>query len=227
MKQLQLSARARLGVVLGVSSLASSILYIVGVWGAYERDFTYMNWNLVLAWAALAITLWLEQVLRRNLWSTWYALAVTFLWILFLPNTFYMITDYIHMAEIPTSELVFGAITFSSFIFNAFVLGVLSLAIVHNELLKRLTKRAAALTVGGVLLVCSFAIYIGRELRWNSWDIVTNPSSLLFDVTDRLINIHHHPRILTTTLGFFVLLTTLYAVAWHANMLLRASHRSN
>jgi uncharacterized membrane protein len=68
------------------------------------------------------------------------------------------------------------------------------------------------LLVAITLLLCSFAIYLGRDLRWNSWDILINPGSLLFDVSDRFLHPGAHPRTFVTTLTFFVLLGTFYIV---------------
>lgn len=215
MRRRYLSTRVRLGLALGFSSLTSVGFYMAGPWSRYELDFIYMIWNLFLAWLSFGTALLLERTLRRAIWSSWYALLVTATWLIFLPNTFYMLTDFIHIKELASADLVSGVIMLSSFILNGVVLGLLSVHMVHRELVKRVRARTAALLVGFALLSCSFAIYIGRELRWNTWDIVTNPASLLFDVTERLLNPRAHPDMFSITLGFFVLLTALYTVAWH------------
>lgn len=215
MRRRYLSTRVRLGLALGFSSLTSVGLYMAGPWSRYEPDFIYMIWNLFLAWISFVAALVLERTLHRAVWSSWYALFVTALWLTFLPNTFYMLTDFIHIQEFTSADLVSGVIMLSSFILNGVVLGLLSLYLVHRELVKRMRARTAVGIVGLVLISCSFAIYIGRELRWNTWDIVTNPASVLFDVTDRLLNPGAHPNMFGITLGFFVLLTALYSVAWH------------
>lgn len=226
MRKVYLSSRARLGLALLASSLVSVGLYVGGTWGSYENDFAYMIWNLFLAWVALGLTLFLERTLHRTYWSSWFALLITTVWIVFLPNTFYMITDFIHVKELSTEDLVYGAFMFSSFIFNAVILGIISIYIVHQELLKRLHARTAGLLVGGIILLCSFAMYIGRELRWNSWDIVANPSSLLFDVTDRLLNAREHPHMIAVTLGFFALVASTYAVVWQMARVGRGQQKS-
>jgi uncharacterized membrane protein len=215
MRRFYISARVKLGMALGVSSLTSVGLYIAGVWGSHERDFGFMMWNLFLAWLALAITLWLERTLNRSLWSSWYALAMTALWIVFLPNTFYMITDLIHVQELTQTDLMYGVVMLASFIFNGVMLGLISLYIVHWELQKRLKARTAYILIELSILVCSFAIYIGRELRWNTWDILVNPAALLFDASDRIINVQQHPRAVTITLSFFILISTAYAIVLH------------
>jgi uncharacterized membrane protein len=216
MQRCYLSTRARLGLALGLSSVVSVVLYVAGPWGSYEPGFAYMNWNLFLAWLAFAVTLWLERTLRRSLWSGWYALLLTGMWLVFLPNTFYMLTDFIHIQELSTADLVLGVVMLSSFILNGLLLGFLSVYVVHRELAKRVKPRTAAGLLAAVFFTCSFAIYVGRELRWNTWDVLTNPFSVLLDVTEHLFNPSSHPGMFGITAGFFLLLTSLYAVVWHA-----------
>lgn len=215
MKRSNLSARGKLGLALGASSLASIGLFIVGAVMNNTNEFWYLGWNLFLAWAGLSIALWLELVLRRSSWSSWYAMAVTVLWMISLPNTFYLITDYIHIFDVSRVDHVYDVVMFSSFIFNGVILGYLSVYLIHRQLLKRLTERTSHILVGLILFLCSFGIYIGRELRWNTWDVVTNPWSVLFDVSDRILNPSQHPQVFSITLSFFVLLTTTYAVFWY------------
>jgi uncharacterized membrane protein len=226
MRKVYLSARARLGLALAAASLVSAILYFTGAWGSHTNDFAYMIWNLALAWVALGVTLFLERTLHRNAWSSWLALAATLVWVLFLPNTFYMITDFIHVRELAEPEVLDGIFMFSSFIFLGVILGIISVYIIHQELLKRVQARTAWLLVGLVMLLCSFAMYIGRVLRWNSWDIIVNPSSLLFDVTDRLINFKDHPHMLSTTFGFFAAIFSLYIVAWYMARVTRGQRQA-
>jgi len=64
------------------------------------------------------------------------------------------------------------------------------------------------------LLLCSFAMYLGRIFRLNTWDVLINPAGLLFDVSDQFVNPAQHPQFLTTTLLFFALLIGIYAVLW-------------
>lgn len=226
MKRLYISARVKLGLTLGVSSIASVGLYLMGAWSNHDYAFSYLPWNLMLAWISLIITLWLERTVHHNLWSSWYALAVTGLWLVLLPNTFYMISDFIHIQEVGRVDLLYDVVMFASFIFNGLFLGLVSLYIVHSELVRRVSSRIAGSFISLIILLCSFAIYIGRELRWNTWDIVTNPSSVLFDVSDRVLNPSKHPQAFTTTTSFFVLLMTTYGIFWYASKIAR-NHREN
>lgn len=212
--RLYFSATVRLGLALAFASLASVGLFAFGAVSNHSMEFGYLNWNLFLAWLPLFFSWWLVRVLQKKLWSSWEALFVTLLWLAFLPNSFYMISDFVHIQEVRRVDLLYDVVMFASFIFNGVVMGFLSLYAVHRELEKRLTHRMAAVVVAGLLLVCSFAIYLGRDLRWNSWDVLVNPGGILIDVSDRVLHPTAYPQTFSTTGTFFVLLGSLYIVAW-------------
>ena len=209
------SPRTRLGLALVVSSLVSMGLWGVGALINHDTSFGYMWWNLFLAWPALVFALWLERLLRTKLWSSWTALLATLLWFSFLPNSFYVISDFVHLTEQPRVDIVFDVVMLASFGVNGLILGYLSLYMVHNQLRKRLSALFSGTIVATVLLLDSFAIYIGRDLRWNTWDVIANPASLVFDVSDRLVNVRAHPQVVSITLSFFVFLGSIYVVIWY------------
>jgi len=194
------------------SSLVSVGFWLAGAISNHSTEYGYLVSNLLIAWLPLALTLWLERILRIKLWSSWMALAVTVLWVGFLPNSFYLISDYVHLGEVTRADIVFDVVMIGSFALNGLLLGYLSLFLVHGELRKRLSARTSGALVGVVLLISSFAIYVGRDLRWNTWDVILSPASLLFDISDRLINAGAHPQVLSTTVSFFILLSSIYVV---------------
>jgi uncharacterized membrane protein len=114
---------------------------------------------------------------------------------------------------------------FTAFIYTAAVLGLCSVYLVHLELKKRFKDSTAAGLIAGVLLVCSIAIYLGRDLRWNTWDLLVNLPGLLFDISDRLLDPLAHPQMFSTVGAFFLLLGSMYIVAWHLVRLLRSLPR--
>jgi uncharacterized membrane protein len=87
--------------------------------------------------------------------------------------------------------------------------------LVHIRAIKRFGTRAHYIPAV-VLLLCGFAIYLGRYLRWNSWDIITNPFGLLFDVSSSVIDPVSHTLTFVTTLLFYSFLGLLYFVLWQA-----------
>ncbi len=211
----QRSARMQYIIALGISSLVSIGLFAFGSYRNHDTSYSYLIWNLFLAWLPLIFSVRLIMVLRHKLWSSWEAIGWSILWLLFLPNSFYMISDFIHIQELQHADIVADALMFTSFIFTGVVLGFSSLYPVHLELKKRFEANVAAFWIATTLLASSTAIYIGRDLRWNSWDVLTNPGGLLFDVSERLLNPSSYPEMFVIILSFWVLLLSMYYVMWH------------
>jgi len=199
--------------MLGLSGVSVGF-FMVGAWRNHSWDFWYLLWNLFLAWVPLVLAYLLLMVLRRERWSSWQGLLLTLLWLVFLPNSFYMVSDFIHLQDVQRVNLLYDTVMFTSFILNGLLLGYTSLYLVHAQVRKRLPVLHTSVFVGAVLLLCSFAIYLGRNLRWNTWDVLANPFGILFDVSDRILNPFGHPQTYATTFTFFVFLAGVYWVVW-------------
>ena len=206
-----------------LSNAASVGLFIAGAMFYDDSRYWYLNWNLFLAWLPVLFVLWLVNYLKNHSWQSWQAIILTLLWLVFLPNSFYIISDLIHLQTDYISNALFTTVMMVSFSINGLILGFGSLYIMHRQLLKRIGAQSAHLLIAAVLLLCSFAIYLGRYLRWNTWDVLINPAGLLFDVSDRIINVREHPQTFVTTVIFFVLLGSLYAVIWQTAQYLKTS----
>lgn len=215
------SPRNQYILALVFSTLVSLGLFAYGAWRNQSLAFNYLPWNLFLAWIPLLLAVRLVSVLQRKLWSSWEALATSVLWLIFLPNSFYMISDFIHLQDVRRVDVLYDTIMFTAFIYTGVALGFSSLYLIHLQLKRRLSTRVAAAWVAVTLLICSSAIYVGRDLRWNSWDVVTNPGGLLFDISDRLLHPAAYPQMLLTIVSFFVLLMSMYGLLWRGARLLR------
>lgn len=212
---------------MGAAALTSFALFIYDLWIHHELVDDYLVINLILASLPLLISTRLTVVLKRKLWSGWEPLILSLLWMLFLPNSFYMISDFIHLQNASSSNVLFDAVMFSSFIYLAAGMGFISVYQVHNELRRRLRPLTAVILVALVLLGSSFAIYLGRDLRWNSWDIFIHPGGLLFDISNLMLNPQAYPAMIKITLGFFLVLSSLYAFTWNAARLVRLQGASD
>lgn len=216
------SPRNQFILALLVSSLVSIGLYAYGAWRNHSGEFSYLIWNLFLAWLPLLFAVRLMTVLRRKLWSSWEGLATSVAWLIFLPNSFYMISDFIHLQEVQRIDILYDTLMFTSFIYTGVVLGFSSLYLVHLQLRRRLDVMPAAVWTGITLFVCSVAIYVGRDLRWNSWDVFTNPGGLLFDLSERLRHVTAYPHMIQTVVTFYILLASMYAIMWRGALFLRS-----
>jgi uncharacterized membrane protein len=204
-----------------IASLLSVGLFSYGAWRNQSLEFDYLLWNLSLAWLPLVFAVRLTSVLRHKLWSSWEALAVSSLWLVFLPNSFYMISDFIHLQDVQRLNVLYDAVMFTAFICTGVALGFCSLYLVHLQLKRRFSARAAAAWVSATLLSCSAAIYLGRDLRWNSWDILTNPGGLLFDISNRLLHPAAYSQMFVIIIPFFILLASIYNLLWSAARLMK------
>ncbi len=208
-------------LALVTSTVVSIGLFGYGAWRNHSLDFDYLIWNLLLAWLPLLFAIRLLKVLEHKLWSSWEGLATSLLWLIFLPNSFYMISDFIHLQEVMRVDVLYDAVMFTSFIYTGVTLGFSSLYLIHLQLKRRLTARSASAWIALTLLICSAGIYIGRDLRWNSWDILTNPGGLLFDISDRIIHPSAYPQMFVTVISFFILLASMYGLLWRGAHLLQ------
>jgi uncharacterized membrane protein len=190
-------------------------------------EYNYLVWNLFLAWLPLLFAVRLVGVLRHKLWSSWEALVYSILWLLFLPNSFYIVTDVIHLARLPAVDLLQDAVMITAFVYLGLTIGFSSLYLVHLEFKRRFTAWQSAAWVGLILLAASTAMYTGRDLRRNSWEIFTNPGGLLFDFSDRLLNPSGWGDIAVTVFGFFALLGGMYTVLWCGARLIRGFKEDN
>lgn len=216
----------RLVAVMLVSSLSSALFYLVGLVHYDSSIFWFLNWNLILAWLPLIFALWLTHYLKTNPWVSWAGVGITLLWLGFLPNSFYLISDLMHINSIYTLDPLFYAVMIFSYSFTGLMLGYASLYLVHKQLIKRVKPTHAHIWVALVILLCSFAIYLGRYLRWSTWDVIVNPAGVIFDVSDRFINPVEYSQTFQVTAWFFVLLGSMYFVLWNLVQIIRDNKKS-
>lgn len=204
------------GIILALVTAngVSLLLFLLRYIDSGSTRYWFLIWNLILAWLPLFFAITLIKRLKTSSWLTPLNILLSAAWLVFLPNSFYLVSDLIHLQTNPDVSVLYDAVLFTSFIFNAFVGGYISLYLIHTELIKRLSKRATNLVIAGVLFLCSFAIHVGRVLRWNTWDIIVHPKGLIFDVSEQVVNEAAQSRALVTTVSFFLLLGGMYMVIW-------------
>jgi len=120
----------------------SLVLFAAGAVRNHNFDYSYMVWNLFLAWLPLLLIVWLIRTLQHKRWSSWQGIGLSILWLGFLPNSFYMVTDYIHLQDTSRVDVLYDAVMLTSFVIAGLVLGYLSLYLFHVELRKRLRPAA-------------------------------------------------------------------------------------
>jgi uncharacterized membrane protein len=200
-------------LAVGLLSLTDIILWGLRVLLTGANRYSFIPWNLFLAWLSLAMAVVLVRNLRYERWFSWQNLLLTGLWLAFLPNAWYVLTDFVHVS--PSAEIseLFDIVLISLLMFTGFILGFASLFLVHRELLARLSLVKSYMLVELAIFVASFSIYLGRDLRWNSWDVIANPG-VIINVSDKIIDPFGNPRALNVTILFFILISALYGAFW-------------
>ncbi len=204
-----------------LATMVAAGFFFIGALRNDSFEFWYLLWNLLLAWVPFGLSVWLRYLIYTRSWMSWLPFTMTLVWLGFLPNTFYMLTDYIHLQDSVRVDPVYDVAMFTSLIATGVGLGFVSLAIIHNELRKRLPEQSAWRVVTVILLLASFAIYVGRDLRWNTWDVITSPAGILFDISERIIHPLAHTQTFVITATYFVLLSVGYYCLWRVAELIR------
>ena len=150
----------------------------------YSIDFRFLVWNLVLAWIPLLLSLGVYDAYRRGRSLLWVAPMIV-LWLLFLPNSPYIVTDFVHLSASSRAPLWFDGVELSAFAWTGMLLGFVSLYLVHAVLRDRYGAPFGWSAVLFVLALSGVGVYLGRVKRWNSWDLLTQPGQ-------RLAELHAH-----------------------------------
>ncbi|MFO0920629.1 MAG: DUF1361 domain-containing protein [Candidatus Saccharimonadales bacterium] len=197
-----------------IANGVSILLFILRVIDSGGFRYWFLLWNLLLAWLPLVFALTLTLRLKTTRLKDTVNILLIILWLGFLPNSFYLVSDLIHLQITAEVSVLYDAVLFMSFIMNGFISGYLSVYFVHTALIKRLGVQTAHYFIGFVFLLCGFAIYLGRVLRWNSWDLFLHPTSIAFDVSEQVVNQAAQSRASVTTLSFFILTGGMYLALW-------------
>jgi uncharacterized membrane protein len=204
-------------VVLGLAlaSLGCLALELVRERHYGALDFQFLLWNLFLAWVPFILALVVYDRYRRGtpLVRLLPALA---LWLLFLPNAPYIVTDFVHLSAGRIPPLWFDGVELSTFAWTGMLLGFVSLYLVHAVVRHRFGAVAGWAGAFGVLALVSAGVFLGRVKRWNSWDVLTQPRSLL-------AQLHAHvddPASLVRATGVTLVTTIALALAYFVFYLL-------
>jgi uncharacterized membrane protein len=183
----------------------------------------FMIWNLVLAWIPLLLGVWLCEALRSYRRLTPATLLKAGLWLLFLPNSFYLMTDLVHIKTAPTSLVLYDATMLFLFALTGLLIGCTSLYSIHELLNKKMKIRAAWAVIVVVIMLASVALFLGRYVDWNSWDVFFSPLYILLDLSERVTDSGTLRVTSGTILLFFVATFATYTAFYLAHTLKKSS----
>jgi uncharacterized membrane protein len=164
----------------------SLLLVMIRIMYTGSLTFIFLAWNLFLAFVPYAISTFLQNNpdWTMHKWKFSFAIAV---WILFIPNAFYIITDLFHLG-ISQVPIWFELALLLSFAWNGLVLGILSVRQMEKIIQWKWPGMHEFFFLFPVMFLNAFGIYIGRYLRFNSWDVISNPLDLAGDISNMLLH---------------------------------------
>jgi uncharacterized membrane protein len=167
--------------------------------------FLFLNWNLFLAFVPWALTS--AAIIKTTIQNSKIVICgIMLFWLIFFPNAPYIFTDLLHLRRMLYMPDWFDLIMVLCFAWTGLLFGFLSLWDIEEILSKKIKKVYIKIISVLLLFAGSFGVYLGRYLRWNSWDILTSPFKVLQDIGERLINPFEHQTTwgMTIFMGLFL-----------------------
>lgn len=199
--------KTRTTLVLLFLSLFAILLSGMRVFFTGRSMFLFMLWNLFLAFIPWFLA---SLIYTRRVKNRWVLAILMLCWTAFFPNAPYILTDLFHLGKGASVPLWYDLILLLSFSFAGLLYGFTSLRMIEKIAKADFPKLPVwSLSVVMIYVSC-FGVYLGRYLRWNSWDLVANLGNVVGDVLGRFVSPLDYPRTWAFTLLFGTLLNLVY-----------------
>lgn len=202
-----------------IVTMVSIVMLGIRVMITGRSTYMFFIWNLFLCIIPWLLSTKLKELYFKGRVKKKWLYLIGFIWLLFYPNAPYIITDFVHLSRInffgntynvasPIKDLIiwYDLILFFFFIINGFFMGLFSLYSVHEILRHKFGKCISFILIFVITFLSGFAIYLGRFLRLNSWNIVTDPINLIKDI---VLSINMFSLGFTLVFAIFLFLTYL------------------
>lgn len=193
-----------LSTLLALSFLAGR-LFLSRHWA-----YIYLVWNLFLAWIPYLFSTLAAGLHRRFPKQAWLLVIPGALWLIFLPNAPYMVTDFFHLSQREYIPLWYDIGLLAAFAWTGLFLAIASLRTMQSLVKDYLGWITSWAFVAVVTTLNGLGVYLGRFLRWNSWDLMIQPFTILEDILVRLANPFSHLGFFGFTLMFTAFLLVCY-----------------
>jgi uncharacterized membrane protein len=186
-----------------------------------KQTYYFLNRNLLLAAIPWFVSLIISSqfIIKK---TKILSIVLFFMLLIFFPNAPYIITDIYYLIDHPEKMFWYDLIMILIFAWTGLLFGFFSLDRIKETLLSKLSKVKNTIVTCSLLFVCAFGVYLGRELRWNSWEIFLEPREFFLDIIDRFVNPIGHFR----TWGFTILMGSfLNIIYWTLGIIQKKTNR--
>jgi len=197
-------------LALTFASAVSGALVLGRIAWTGKLRYAFLIGNLFLAWLPLLFAVMACDHFKKETKRNWRFGALAGVWLLFFPNAPYIFTDLIHLTNRYFAHFWVDLTLILLCAFTGLVLGFVSLYLMQSVVARMYGRAASWFFVAAVAGLSSFGIYLGRFLRFNSWDVLVKPVKLYHGInhwaTDPLAN--------ANTFAFPVLFATFLFIAY-------------
>ena len=202
------SSMSDAGQVLMLSSMFSLALLTFRILYTGYILFAFLVWNLFLAFIPYALSTWMGN--QPQMKSKRVFFLCVFVWLMFVPNAFYIITDLIHLDMNDVVPLWYDLALLLAFAWSGVLFGIVSVRQMEKLFEQHFNKKFDLLFILPVMVLNGFGVYIGRHLRFNSWDVITNPFQLVQDIVFLFIHPIRNRFDWSMIVCYSLLLTLIY-----------------
>ena len=200
-------------LLLALASAVAVIMEKAHVAYSHENDFPSLVRNLMLAWIPLVFA----SMAYGFSWSRKLVFLIVplfaFVWLIFFPNAPYMLTEFQHLRlNAATAPLWYDVLMLIWFAWIGLLLGIYSLYLMQEIVARIFRPTVGWLFTLAVTVLSSVGIYLGRFLRWNSWDILQDPKPIAKDIWGWF----RHPGSNLSAYGFTIVFTFLFLFVYLA-----------
>jgi uncharacterized membrane protein len=182
-------------------------LVIVRIIKTEHYSFLFLFWNLFLAYLPVLFIKFIKPKTHKYL-----SFVLLGFSILFLPNAPYILTDLFHLKKALVAPLWFDLILIISFAILGVIYFIMAFELILETIKRTYNQKINLVAKPFLFLACGYGIYLGRYLRYNSWDIISNPLDLVNGMVNSVFNPNYYKETLSVTITFTVFLYLIFEI---------------
>lgn len=194
-------------------SFFSIFMLMIRIKLTHSFYFLFLVWNLFLAFIPFSISTYLSLDQKLNNISF---LMISMVWLLFLPNAPYIITDLFHLQYSHPNRIWLDVLTISAFALTGMYFFYQSLLTMETLFKKKFGHKTSTYVTPLLIVLVAFGVYLGRYLRFNSWEVLSQPLSIFESIATIIFypKLHYNAWLFTT---LFTLFLVVFYYAFKSN----------
>jgi len=177
-------------------------------------SYIFLAWNLFLA----LIPWWISDYLKQKETLQLKNIPLLGTWLLFIPNSPYILTDLFHLKPRLYLPLWFDLVLVLSFALIGMLVFLKSLKDMLSILKTYVSPMLFTLITPVIFWLIAFGLYLGRYLRFNSWNVVNHPFRLMRQSFDVLLE--------KDTIGFTLIFGVFMWFMYYITMCLNQNEKA-